>query len=69
MVVFAFVLCIVLLFVLYEAESFQCRCGDFESRYFSEDVPFGTRVIQDYARRLGIETPVIDKVILKLPVL
>ena len=33
---------------------------DLNSRYFTEDVPFGTKTIQDYARQVGIATPVID---------
>lgn len=33
---------------------------DFASRYFTEDVFWGTKPIQDYARQLGIRTPVID---------
>lgn len=33
---------------------------DFSSRYFTEDVPYGTKIIQDYARRVGVPTPTID---------
>ena len=33
---------------------------DFSSRYFTEDVPYGTRIIQDHARRVGLPTPTID---------
>ncbi len=33
---------------------------DFDSRYFTEDVPFGTRTIQEYARQVEVETPGID---------
>ena len=33
---------------------------DITSRYFTEDVPFGTRTIQEYARRVGVATPTID---------
>lgn len=33
---------------------------DFASRYFTEDVEWGTALICDYARKLGIETPVLD---------
>ena len=36
---------------------------DFTSRDFTEDIPFGTKVIQDYARKAGIETPTIDYLI------
>ena len=36
---------------------------DYESRYFTEDIPFGTKVIQDYARKIKVETPVIDSMI------
>lgn len=33
---------------------------DYSSRYFTEDVPYGTKVIQEYARRAGVPTPTID---------
>lgn len=33
---------------------------DFSSRYFTEDVEWGTAPICHYARTLGIETPVLD---------
>ena len=33
---------------------------DLSSRYFTEDVPFGTVPIQRHARSRGVETPVID---------
>ena len=33
---------------------------DFESRYFTEDFPFGLRFIVDLARKYGVETPKID---------
>ena len=33
---------------------------DFSSRYFTEDIPYGTRVIQDYAKKAGVPTPTID---------
>lgn len=33
---------------------------DFSSRYFTEDIPFGTKVIQKYARKVGVKTPTID---------
>lgn len=50
----------------------QCDDGtwipDYDSRYFTEDIPFGTQVIQAYARREGISTPVIDKMILTVQV-
>ena len=36
---------------------------DFDSRYFIEDIPFGTKVIQRYARKIKIATPVIDSMI------
>ena len=35
-------------------------CPDWNSRYFTEDIPFGTRIIQECARQLGIPTPTID---------
>ena len=35
---------------------------DFSSRYFSEDFPFGLRIIQQQARRHHVSTPVIDRV-------
>ena len=45
----------------------KCEDGlwrpDFESRYFTEDVPFGTYAIQAYARKLGVATPTIDTLI------
>lgn len=33
---------------------------DYESRYFTEDIPFGTKAIQSYARQVNVETPTID---------
>ena len=33
---------------------------DYKSRYFTEDIPFGTSVIQSYARHEDINTPTID---------
>lgn len=33
---------------------------DFESRYFTEDVPFGASIIQKYARSVEIEAPTLD---------
>ena len=33
---------------------------DFTSRYFTEDVPYGTQVIRDYAAAKHIQTPTID---------
>lgn len=36
--------------------------ADFNSRYFTEDFPFGLRWIKDLAQRHNIETPVIDEV-------
>lgn len=33
---------------------------DFTSRYFTEDAPYGTRVIRDYATAKHIQTPTID---------
>ncbi|MBR2212048.1 MAG: NAD/NADP octopine/nopaline dehydrogenase family protein [Fibrobacter sp.] len=35
---------------------------DFESRYFTEDFPYGLRFIVDLARKYGVETPKIDVV-------
>ncbi len=35
---------------------------DFNSRYFTEDFPYGLRYIRDFAHRLNIPTPVIDRV-------
>ena len=35
---------------------------DFNSRYFTEDFPFGLKFIRDLAREYGISTPTIDKV-------
>ena len=34
---------------------------DYESRYFTEDIPFGTSIIQSYARAMDIKTPTIDE--------
>lgn len=34
---------------------------DRESRYFTEDIPFGTMIIQQYARKANIATPTIDR--------
>ena len=33
---------------------------DFSSRYFLEDIPYGTKVIKKYAERIGVSTPIID---------
>lgn len=33
---------------------------DFSSRYFTEDVPYGTKIIQQYAQRIGVAVPTID---------
>ncbi len=33
---------------------------DFASRYFTEDIAWGTKPICEYARTLGIETPTLD---------
>ena len=38
-------------------------CPDFTSRYFTEDVPFGTCIIQQSARKVGVLTPVIDMLV------
>ncbi len=32
---------------------------DFASRYFTEDIPYGTRPIVEYAEKLGINTPTL----------
>ena len=40
----------------------QQGCGwvpDFTSRYFTEDVPYGTKTIMEYAQRVGVKTPTI----------
>lgn len=39
---------------------------DFSSRYFTEDIPYGTKIIQQYAHKFGIATPVIDMLISKV---
>lgn len=39
---------------------------DFSSRYFTEDIPYGTKIIQRYARKFGVVTPVIDMLISKV---
>jgi len=36
---------------------------DFDSRYFTEDVPFGTKIIQSYARKVNVLTPTIDRMV------
>ena len=36
---------------------------DITSRYFTEDIPFGTKIIQEYAKKVGVATPVIDYLI------
>ena len=36
--------------------------ADFESRYFTEDFPFGLRWIQELAKDNDIDTPIIDEV-------
>lgn len=36
---------------------------DFGSRYFTEDIPYGTKVIKNYAEKVGIRTPTIDYLI------
>ncbi len=43
-------------------ETEQGWVPDFESRYFTEDFPFGLQFIVNLAREKGISTPVIDKV-------
>lgn len=35
---------------------------DFSSRYFTEDFPYGLRIIKELAERQGVSTPVIDEV-------
>ena len=37
---------------------------DFESRYFTEDFPYGLQIVKDLAKAHQIETPVIDRVLL-----
>ena len=39
---------------------------DFESRYFTEDVPFGTSVIQKYACKVDVNVPNIDFLVERL---
>lgn len=36
---------------------------DFESRYFTEDFPFGLCIVKDFCRLCGVETPYIDSVL------
>ena len=36
---------------------------DFTSRYFTEDVPLGTSVIQEYGYKVGVDTPILDFVV------
>jgi hypothetical protein len=37
---------------------------DFQSRYFTEDFPFGMRIIQQLARQHQVAIPMIDKVLM-----
>lgn len=37
---------------------------DFNSRYFTEDFPFGLRYIKELADKYGVKTPIIDEVLL-----
>ena len=41
---------------------------DFASRYFAEDIPYGTKVILSYAQRVGLSVPIIE-MFAKLPAL
>lgn len=36
---------------------------DFQSRYFTEDFPYGLQIVKDLAQKNKIETPTIDKVL------
>lgn len=36
---------------------------DFQSRYFTEDFPYGMRIIQQLAQQHNVPTPIIDKVL------
>ena len=36
---------------------------DFSSRYFTEDFPYGLRIIQNLARKHQVDTPTIDQVL------
>lgn len=36
---------------------------DFESRYFTEDFPYGLQIVQQQARKHGIKTPMIDEIL------
>lgn len=40
---------------------------DYKSRYFTEDIPFGTKMIQRYAKKVGIAVPTIDYMIESCP--
>lgn len=37
---------------------------DFESRYFTEDFPFGLQLVKDMAVKYNVKTPTIDKVLI-----
>ena len=37
---------------------------DFESRYFTEDFPYGLQIVKDLAVQKYIQTPTIDKVLM-----
>ena len=36
---------------------------DFESRYFTEDFPYGLQIVQRLAHEHGIKTPMMDKIL------
>ena len=36
---------------------------DFQSRYFTEDFPYGLQIVQQQARQHGVSTPVIDTIL------
>ena len=40
---------------------------DYKSRYFTEDIPFGTKVIQRYAKKVGVAMPTIDYMVESCP--
>ena len=44
----------------WKTETGGCWIPDYESRYFTEDIEYGTKVIQEYGDKAGIDTPIID---------
>lgn len=47
----------------WKTETSGCWIPDCESRYFTEDIEYGTKVIQASGDKVGIDTPIIDLMI------